>query len=276
VKRKVIEIDQERCTGCGQCIPGCPEGALQIIDGKARLISDLFCDGLGACVGACPEGALLVVEREAEAYDEKRVMVSIVRQGENTLRAHLQHLKDHGAHDLLAQAREYLREQGMPEPADWDQSAAKPCGCPGAAAHTFQRQTPHADSPPAAAAQSELGQWPVQLRLLRPGAPFLDGSHLLVCADCVPFSLADFHARLLRGRTLAVFCPKLDTDRQEYVDKLATMLREHSITGVTVARMEVPCCGGTEQIVRAALQAAQVDLPVDVVIVSLDGHLLTG
>ncbi len=269
MKRKIIEIDEKKCNGCGLCIPNCPEGALQLIDGKARLVSDLFCDGLGACIGECPEGAIRVVEREAEPYDERRVMETIVRQGSNTIRAHLKHLKDHGEFRLLEIATAFLKERGIPVPEP-DAPGKLPCGCPGTLAKKFERH-PEAEAPDGGG--SALRQWPVQLKLLNPAAEYFDGADLLISADCVAHAFGSFHRDLLAGRILIVFCPKLDGDLEPYVEKLAEIFRRHEIRSVTVARMEVPCCGGTVAVVEKALERAGKKLKVDVKIVGIAGDL---
>ncbi|MBE6372009.1 MAG: 4Fe-4S dicluster domain-containing protein [Lentisphaerae bacterium] len=265
MKRKIIEIDQEKCTGCGKCIPNCPEGALQIIDGKARLISDLFCDGLGACIGECPAGAIRTVEREAEPYDEAKVMETIVKQGENTIIAHLKHLRSHGEFKLFDIAVNYLKEHHIPVPV------LPHTGSPGSQMKRFAAQK--VDREAIAGGASALCQWPVQLKLLNPGAEYFDNADLLVSADCVAHAYGSFHRELLNGRILIVFCPKLDTDTDGYVEKLAQILRRHEIRSVTVARMEVPCCCGTVMIVQKALELAGKAIPVKVRTVSIDGSL---
>ena len=262
MKRKIIEIDEGKCNGCGACIPNCPEGALQVIDGKARLVSDLFCDGLGACIGQCPQGAIRTVEREAEPYDERKVMENIARQGANTIVAHLRHLKSHGELKLLGEAMDYLRERNIPVPA-----AVHAGGCPGALARKLH---PAPSGEPAGGA-SALRQWPVQLRLLNPSAEYFDDADLLVSADCVAHAHGAFHRDLLARRILIIFCPKLDQDLAGYVEKLAQIFSQHRIKSVTVARMEVPCCGGTEAVVRKALELAGVEIPLKTVIVGIDG-----
>lgn len=274
MKRKIIQIDTEKCNGCGVCIPNCPEGALQMIDGKARLISDLFCDGLGACIGECPVGAISTIEREAEAYDERRVMENIVKQGENTIKAHLKHLQGHGEEKLLAIAEAYLREKGLPVPS-LAAPAPLPCGCPGTLAKSLSpRPAPAAAAAGGAAPEpSALRQWPVQLKLLNPSAPYFDQADLLISADCVAHAYASFHRDLLAGKILVVFCPKLDSDIDSYVEKLAEIFRRHSIRSVTVARMEVPCCGGTTAIVQEALAKAGQSQKVKVMTVGIDGEI---
>jgi NAD-dependent dihydropyrimidine dehydrogenase PreA subunit len=292
MKRKIISIDDARCTGCGQCIPDCPEGALQVIDGKARLVSDLFCDGLGACIGTCPEGAISVVEREAAPYDERAVMETIVRQGVPVIQAHLEHLAGHGEVSLYDQAIEYLVEKGIPVPDHrgpvraGESPAPAPgvgpgggpgahpfAGCPGSAA----RSIPRAGGPrqPAGeAAGSELRQWPVQLALLNPGAAYFENADLLIAADCVPFAYAGFHQELLRGRVVIIFCPKLDAEIEGYVEKLAEIFARHAIRSITVARMEVPCCGGVRHVIDRALERSGKTIPVSERTISIQGDLV--
>ncbi len=269
MKRRIIEIDEGKCNGCGQCIPNCPEGALQLIDGKARLVGDLFCDGLGACLGECPLGAIRTVEREAEPYDERRVMENIARQGANTVRAHLKHLKDHGETGLLELAVAFLKERNIPVP-ELETAGKLPCGCPGTLAKRLAQKP--AGTPGGGA--SALRQWPVQLKLLNPAAEYFDGAELLVSADCVAHAFGSFHRDLLAGKILIVFCPKLDSDIDGYVEKLAEIFRRHDIRSVTVARMEVPCCGGTAAIVEKALEKSGKKFHVAVKVVGIAGELL--
>ncbi len=275
MKRQIITIDEEACTGCGECIPNCPEGALQVIDGKARLISDLFCDGLGACVGTCPEGAMSVEEREAEPYDEARVMENIIAAGPNTIQAHLRHLDEHGETELLQVAEEVLTALGLPIPEHKEQSACSGAPCPGSLARLLVAE-PSAGEPSdeASVQASQLRQWPIQLQLLNPGAGYFEKADLLVCADCVPFAYPDFHRRFLKGKILVVFCPKLDQTIDPYIDKLATIFRERSINSISIVRMEVPCCGGTERIVEMALAKAGKSKELAVKIISIRGEIL--
>ncbi|AAM72925.1 MAG TPA: 4Fe-4S dicluster domain-containing protein [Chlorobaculum sp.] len=288
MKRQIITIDEKKCTGCGDCIPACPEGALQVIDGKARLVSDLFCDGLGACIGHCPTGAMQVETREAEPYDERRVMAeSIVKAGPNVIAAHLCHLRDHGANDYLREALAYLEEQGIPNPLEQPVAAAHPAhvqhggGCPGSRTMDFRSSNGSAQAssvaPVAGAvhALSELRQWPVQLHLVSPIAPCFEGSDLLLAADCVAFAAGDFHSRLLRGKTLAVACPKLDSGLAVYVEKLAAMIDHARINTITVAIMEVPCCGGLLSIVEEASRRASRKVPVKKIVIGVQGDTLS-
>ena len=235
--RKIIEIDEEKCNGCGECVTACAEGAIAIIDGKAKLISEVYCDGLGACLGECPEGALTMTEREAVPFDEAAVE---------------EHLK-----------RSEARSQ-------------TPHACPGSAARHFSRPAPAQETNaagPASPVDSQLGNWPVQLALLNPGAPYLKGADLLLAADCVPFALPDFHSRFLSGRTLAIGCPKLD-DPSLYVDKLAQILGTVEVKSLTVVHMEVPCCSGLTRIASAALASAGREVPTSDVTVSIQGEVI--
>lgn len=279
MKRKIIKIDEELCNGCGQCIPECPEGALQIIDGKARLVSDLFCDGLGACLGYCPRGAIKVEEREAEEYDERRVMENVVRQGRNVILAHLEHLKGHHQLGFLKEAVDFLKEKEIELPSGFaDDIDPVRCEtpahtCPGTRLMDRRETTDEesGDSGPAPKAVSRLRQWPVQLNLVPPGAPFLDGADLLVAADCVPFAYAGFHEELLKERVVVCGCPKFD-DGAAYLERLTEYFRQHDIKSVTVARMVVPCCGGILRLVKEALIASGKDIPLREVVIGIDGE----
>jgi len=276
MKRQVIEIDERRCTGCGDCIPGCPEGALQLIEGKARLVSDLFCDGLGACVGHCPTGAMKVVIREAEPYDERRVMrESIVPKGPAVLAAHLRHLRDHGATDYLKDALSYMQENGIDNPLHAAGAAAPAAhsggGCPGSRTMAFGGPEPAGGAAPAAGGPSALRPRPVQLHLVSPDAPYYRGSDLLLAADCTAFAMGDFHSRHLKGRSLAIACPKLDSGMDVYLEKLVAMIDVGGVDTITVMLMEVPCCGGLMAVAEEALRRASRRVPLKKVVVSVQG-----
>lgn len=286
MKRSIITVDETKCTGCGQCITGCPEGALQIIDGKARLVSDLMCDGLGACLGTCPEGAITIEEREAEPYDERAVMAGIVRQGPNTIRAHLAHLRDHGQTEYLNEALAYLRERGIAVPgappagpAPRGGAAAPGGGCPGSRSMAFERSgAGHAGVEPAAGGgpqPSELTHWPVQMHLINPAAPHFRGSDLVLAADCVAYALGDFHSGYLKGKTLAIACPKLDEGQEIYLDKLKALIDDAKINTLTVMVMQVPCCRGLLALAREAAAQASRKVPVKCIVVSPRGEILS-
>lgn len=269
-KRAIIKIDENKCNGCGLCIPNCPEGALRIIDGKARLISDLFCDGLGACLGHCPVGAIEVEEREAEPYDERQVMENIIKAGPNTIKAHLEHLWDHGEKEYFDQAVEVLKKNKIEVPKMANQQFDVPCGCPGAAVRDFGKDE---DQVQEGIRPSQLRQWPVQLHLVPPGAPYFQGADVLLAADCVAFSLGDFHKDYLKGKALAIACPKLDEGQESYVEKLIALIDQAKINTLTVMIMEVPCCGGLLQIAKAALEKAKRKIPIKKIVVSIQGEI---
>ncbi|HME53375.1 MAG TPA: 4Fe-4S binding protein [Candidatus Lokiarchaeia archaeon] len=289
-KRDIITIDEEKCTGCGTCASGCPEGAIQIIDDKARLVSDIFCDGLGACIGTCPENAITIEKRDAEPYDEKKVMANIVQQGPNTIKAHLHHLETHGQKRFHQQAIEFLMEHDVPVPGDeqpgedaCEHAITSPatnevaCGCPGSSSMTITRRT---DSTQAETNQtrapSELQNWPIQLTLINPAAEYFDNADVLVAADCTAFTLGSFHQDLLQGKVLVIFCPKLDADIEAYTAKLAEIFTTHDIKSITMAHMQVPCCFGLKSVVNDALKAAGKDrsFPVKEIIISQQGEIM--
>ncbi len=271
VKRKIIEIDEKKCNGCGECIPDCPEGAIQVIDGKARLVSDLFCDGLGACIGSCPKDAIRIIEREAEPHSERKVMERIVKQGRDVIGAHLQHLREHGEEGYLKEATDYLEEKGIGNPLEKPGSDRQlPCGCPGAMLREMERE-PKGKSH-SARQDSELRQWPVQLDLLPPNAPFFRGSDLLVAADCVGFANPNFHGQLLKGKSLVIGCPKLD-DIQEYEEKFRSIIKMNKLKSITVAMMEVPCCYGLYRAVENALAESGKKIVLNKVVVGIDGSI---
>lgn len=252
MKRLVVKIDEDKCNGCGVCVPSCAEGALQIVNGKARLVSDVLCDGLGACLGECPQGALVVEEREAAAFDEEAVKVHLAGQGRAA---------SGGAH------------AARPHPAHAGAMAHGEGGCPGSRMMTLSR--PAAASAPreTTPVASELTNWPVQLMLMPTRAPYLEGADLLISADCVPFAYAGFHRDLVSGKVVAIGCPKLD-DAGYYAQKLAVIFRENDINSVTIAHMEVPCCSGLVRVVHQALALAGRELPVRDLTVTIDGELV--
>ncbi|MFA8341761.1 MAG: ATP-binding protein [Rhodothermaceae bacterium] len=275
--RQMIEINEELCTGCGDCIPGCPEGALQIIDGKARLISDLFCDGLGACLGTCPVGAIKTIEREAEPYDEKRVMEeNIIPAGENTIKAHLKHLKDHNQTEFLNIALGTLKERGIEVNLEDKKHHHHHGGggCPGSQSFSFGEEKPQETVSDAGVRPSQLTHWPVQLHLVSPVAPHFQGSDVLLAADCCAFAHGDFHKDYLKDRTLAIACPKLDSGQEVYIEKVKAMIDQAKINTLTVMIMQVPCCGGLLRLAQQAVMEAERKIPLKVVVVGIDGGIL--
>ena len=282
--REIIKIDEDKCTGCGLCVPGCPEGALQIIDGKARLVSDLSCDGLGACIGECPEGAIEIEKREAEPYNEQAVMENIVKGGKNVILAHLKHLKDHGETNFLNQALEVLKEKGIENPLleEKEDENAKPHGhhhhggggCPGSRMMNFaNKETQSGSSSDQGARDSQLRQWPVQLHLVPPTAPYFQKADVLLSADCVAYAMGDFHKDYLKGKGVAIACPKLDSDMDVYVNKITAMIDDAQINTLTVMIMEVPCCGGLIAMAQRALENANRKIPLKKIVVGIQGDI---
>ena len=277
MKRKIVRIDETLCDGCGNCIPNCAEGAIRLIDGKARLLGDLFCDGLGACLGHCPRGAISIEEREAQPYDEIKVLKEqILPAGEATLKAHLQHLASHGEVRLLQQAKAFLREEGVSWPLGESGGeggcAAPGASCPGSAARTLS-PTP-ASGTGNSTQGSALRHWPVQVHLINPASEAFREQDLLLTADCVAYALGDFHARYLRRGPVAIACPKLDHDQEVYVAKIRALVGGARIRTLTVIRVEVPCCGGLLALVRKALEGCTRRIPVQEVVVSVEGQIL--
>jgi MinD superfamily P-loop ATPase containing an inserted ferredoxin domain len=283
MKRTIIKIDEERCNGCGECVNGCHEGALQLINNKAVMVSELYCDGLGACLGDCPVGAITLEEREAEPYSEIAVIERLVPKGEEILLAHLKHLKEHEEEELLQQGLAYLEKHNIKinfntMPDKKEEKLA--CGCPGSMSREIKRPKPASFSgaltPQKAPAKvsSELRQWPIQLHLLNPVAGYLHRSHLLLAADCTAYACGEFHSRFLKGRVLAIACPKLDSNTQVYVDKLAQMIDHSELETLTVLIMEVPCCGGLVRITEAAREQSK-HIPIKVVTVGIEGEIIS-
>jgi len=240
--RKIVEIDQEKCDGCGLCVPSCAEGAIKIVNGKAVLAADNLCDGLGACLGECPRGAIRIIEREADAFDEAAVE-AVSHKGEAGTGGGCQG-HSHGGHGG---------------------------GCPGMKVQSRPIHAPAAGDE-AGTRPGRLGHWPVQLKLVPVNAPFFENADLLVAADCVPFAYGDFHKDFLHGKALVVGCPKLD-DNEYYTDKLTKIFSTASIRSVTVVRMEVPCCGGIEAGVKKALAASGANIPCTVVTIGVQGDI---
>jgi NAD-dependent dihydropyrimidine dehydrogenase PreA subunit len=279
--REIVVIDDDKCNGCGNCVPGCPEGALQIIDGKARLVSDLLCDGLGACIGECPVDAITVEKREAVKYEENKVMANISKQGENTIIAHLKHLKDHGETVYYNEAVVYLKKNNMRVP-DLDKPrhqaghAHAGGGCPGSRTLDFSSdKDDNGGNDNTGKQPSELKQWPIQLHLVSPNAPYFQKKDLLLAADCVAFSMGNFHKDYLKGKSLAIACPKLDEGMDIYVEKLTSMIDDAMVNTITVMIMEVPCCGGLLGAAKQAVSLSKRKVPIKVIVIGLKGDVLS-
>lgn len=243
MRRKIVEIDREKCNGCGLCINACHEGALQLIDGKAQLVSDAYCDGLGACLPKCPVDAIQIVEREAAAFDEAAVLAA--------------------------------QQAAKPAPPPPPPAKPLPCGCPGTMARNLARAATAAPATACAAAEapaSELRQWPCQIKLVPVNAPWFQDADLLVAADCSAFAHANIHRAFMAGKITIIGCPKLDSG--DYAEKLGAILQANRIRSVTVLRMEVPCCGGLADAVRRAVAASGKEIPCRVVILGVDGGVV--
>lgn len=273
MERQIIRIDEEKCDGCGLCAQGCPEGALQMIDGKARLVSEITCDGLGACVGDCPRGAITVETREAAPYDERLTLDNLIPKGANTLKAHLKHLHEHGQTTFLNQALDYLKERNVAIP-DFKEKTMH-SGCPGSAPRQFIRAAgPVAPSDESRTGLvSQLTQWPVQLHLISPMNPVFEKADLLIAADCTAFAMADFNQKALPGKKLVIACPKLDQNQEVYLDKLVALIDEAQVNTITVMIMEVPCCGGLLRMAQTAAERATRKVPIKAVVVGVDGEI---
>ena len=237
MKRTIITIDEEKCNGCGICVSACHEGAIGLVDGKAKLLRDDYCDGMGDCLPECPTGAITFEEREALAYDEAAVVAA-----------------------KMAAAKLETSKYEMPS------------GCPGSRARTFDK--PAAESATANDPnQSELRQWPVEIKLVSPNSSYFDGASVLIAADCTAYAYGDFHRDFIKDRVTLIGCPKLDG--VDYAEKLTAIFSAHDIRDITVARMEVPCCGGLEMAVQRAVQASEKDIPLHVTTISIDGGILS-
>ena len=271
MKRKIIEIDENLCNGCGECISACAEGALQLVDGKARLVKEQFCDGFGDCLGECPTGALKIVERDVPDYDPEATRRHVAQAGGvEALRKFDEASSRHGA------------PASAPPPRPAPASYAHGGGCPGMRMRMAEEEPARATPPvptsgsglPAQVQPSELRQWPIQIHLVSPAAPYFRNKELVVMNTCGPLASADVHWRFLRGRSVVVGCPKLDRT-EGYVEKLAAILREPSIPKVIVVRMEVPCCGGLEYALRQAIRKSGKDVPFAAVTLSVRGEILS-
>ena len=273
MQRQIIRIDENKCDGCGICTEGCPEGALQLIDGKARLVSEITCDGLGACVAQCPVDAIVVETREAAPYDERVTLDNIIPKGMNTLRAHLKHLHEHGQTTFLQQALDRLSELKHEVPIYKEKLMHQ--GCPGSAPRSLGRALVRAPTAPGVrdGLASQLSQWPVQLHLIAPMNPDFHGADLLLAADCVAFAMADFNQRWLPGKKLAIACPKLDQGMDIYRDKLTALVDQAQVNTISVMIMEVPCCGGLLRVAQEAVARAERKVPIKSIVIGLDGEL---
>ena len=271
MKRDIIIIDQDKCNGCGNCVTGCPEGAIQMINGKARLVNDSYCDGLGACIGKCPVDAITIESRDAEAYSEAKVLENIIAAGPVAVKDHLVHLVEHNETGYYEEAVAILRAKGITIP---DVPAPKiqvhhtqGHGCPGSS--NMLRSKQQSPAPEQSSGYSALEQWPVKLKLLNPLAPVFsaDGVDILVSADCAPYACGTFHRDHLEGRRMLTFCPKLDPYMDEYSEKLHSLFRDRNIRSVRIVLMSVPCCSGLSFITKEAVRASGKNIKVEEIII---------
>ena len=284
--REIVNIDEDLCNGCGDCVPACHEGALQIIDGNARLVSDLMCDGLGACIGHCPQGAITIEKREAEPYDELKVMDIMIEKGKNTVIAHMKHLKEHNETDFLKQAVGYLKKHENKISFDIKDVIHQvhssgnghhehgEHGCPGARERSFEPRLAVVESNQMISGQSELRQWPVQMHLINPQAGYFIDADVVLAADCVAYTLGNFHQKFLKGRSLAIACPKIDQGQEIYIEKIKKLIDDSKINTLNVMIMQVPCCSGLLQIAKIALDQAFRKVPVKLTVVGIEGEIL--
>lgn len=249
--RKIIRIDEEKCTGCGLCVPSCAEGAIKIENGKARLVSEIYCDGLGACLGECPEDALTIEEREVVPFDEKATGEHLKKLGRDPS----------SAHQLSAQEETHPSVNSLGG------------GCPGSQMRALKSTGVKTAGEESGKITSRLRQWPIQLHLVPPFAPFFQGADLVIAADCTAFSYAEFHRDLLEGKQLVIACPKLD-DLGYYQEKLTEMFKQNDLKSITVVHMEVPCCFGIVQATKMALEASGKKIPLHDIIISVEGNIL--
>ncbi|MCX8058570.1 MAG: 4Fe-4S binding protein [Spirochaetes bacterium] len=289
MKRKIIEIDQDLCNGCGLCANACPEGAIKMIDGKAHIVGEFLCDGLGACVGECPVNAIKIVEKEAEPYNEIKVIQNLIPKGENVLIAHLKHLYDHGQINWYNEALKYLKENGININQSFISSASiynqSPCCVNFQNVNSFPKETKfqkdnnynqqYENNNSNTSIISEISNWPIQLHLINPNAQIFNNADILIAADCTAFALGSFHKDLLKGKKLIIACPKLDANKEIYIEKLSFLFSNININSLTIAIMQVPCCRGLANLVNESLQKAQKNISYDLIIISIDGKILT-
>lgn len=259
IKRKIIKIDEELCNGCGNCIPACPEQAIEIVatpkGPKARLVKEFYCDGLGACLGACPTGALTIEEREAQAYDEEATIARIIEVAPEMLDVHLRHLTEH-SEELPAHHTH--------------KTSGNTTGCPSARILHWNEKKKTTQK--RAKLSSELRQWPIQLHLVSPSAPYFQNADLLIVADCIPFAYGNFHQDFLKGRAVAIGCPKLD-DVDVYIEKVTEILKSANPKSIEVIHMEVPCCFGLVHIVQSALSDSGKKIPIKTIVIGIKGDI---
>ncbi len=260
MKRKIIEINEEKCNGCGKCINICAEAALELVDGKAKLTKDFFCDGLGACLDVCPVDALKIVEKDSDEYSPTKAY---------------EHVKNKMGETEAKKIHDYDKIKSTVEKETQSNDEPMKCGCPSSMMRDFRdKDNQNTDETISIKAESELRQWPIQLHLQSPAAPYFKDADLVIAADCVPFTYANFHARFLKDKILIMFCPKLDLDMDQYVEKLTDIFKHQNIKSLTIVHMEVPCCGGVEHMIKQALAAADKNITIKDYTISVQGALV--
>ncbi|OGS20553.1 MAG: hypothetical protein A2252_09850 [Elusimicrobia bacterium RIFOXYA2_FULL_39_19] len=262
MKRKIIKIDEKKCTGCAACITGCPEQAIQIVDTKqgpkARLVKDFYCDGLGACLGTCPEGAISIEEREAQEYDDKATVERIKMVAPEMLETHIKHLEAHGMGG--SGKHEHKKHEII-------------CGCPSAQTMDLKKKLNlKAEITNTQAFQSELVNWPVQMHLVSPSATYFKNADIAIVADCVPFAYASAHQDFFKGRVVIIGCPKLD-DTDTYTEKVTDIITQASPKSITVVHMEVPCCSGLDYLVQEAIKKSDKKVPYKKIVITIKGGI---
>ncbi len=266
MKRKIINIIEEKCNGCGICIESCPEGAIKIINGKAKLVSEIYCDGLGACLKKCPQKAIVIKETDAKAYDEIKVIRNITTKGENTIKEHLKHLYEHGETKYLKQAIDYLKKNKIKVPNYKKEDTTS--NCPSVAEIEIKHKNVIED----VKTSSKLENWPIQLHLISPYAPYFKNTNLVIAADCTAFSYGNFHNKILKGKKLIIACPKLDGEIDLYIEKLKILIRKAKPKSIDIITMVVPCCMGLVEIVKHS--CAKTKIPITNIVVDISGEII--
>ena len=277
VVRKIIQIDEELCTGCGNCIVDCAEAALEIIDGKAKVVNELFCDGLGACIQGCPEGALEIIEREAVEFNEEAVekrLESLKSKEEAELKQVKQIVAEH-SHQCGCQSSQTMvfdEQSDIKQVNEIKAESSHQCGCPSSQTMVFDEPT--VENEATGKITSTLRQWPVQMHLINPNAPYYQGADVLISADCVAYSYGDFHRDFLKSKSIAIACPKLDQGKEVYIEKIKSLIDVAKINTLTVAIMEVPCCSGLLGLAQEGAKRASRKIPMKFVVIGVKGDIL--
>lgn len=269
MKRKIIKIIEEKCNGCGVCQSSCVEGAIQIIKGKARLINEVFCDGLGACLKECPQGAIIIEERKAKPYNEIKALKNVIQYGEEAIKAHLKHLKEHGQTKYYDQAREYLKNKKIKIKESEIEKEIHVC--PHSKPTEIKKSETNYETKEGI--KSELSQWPIQFHLINPSASYFKDADVVIAADCAAFAYGDFHRDFIKGKKIIIGCPKLDSDLDIYKDKIKELLEESRIKSLEIVTMEVPCCFGLIEITKQAISKSKHKISFKHTIITIEGEI---